>query len=344
MKEQLKSIGTFHLRSLIILVTGGLLAIAACNSNSAATSKENIAESKDTAIFSPPDTSTIPNDQFGALVRYGRDLIVRTAYYIGPNGTKGKYLGNKMNCTNCHLDAGTRPFGFNFFSSYARYPQYRGRENEVLDIAQRVNNCIERPHSGTPLPLDSKEMVAMVCYIRWVGTNVPIGHHVRGDESLEIEYPDRAADPQKGAAIFAANCASCHGNNGQGKMTPDSSTYIYPPLWGMESYQVGSSPYRVVKLARFIKANMPDKIATWRKPHLTDEQALDVAAFVNDDDIHPRPQKKNRAVPDYPEIKSKALDYGIGPFIDTFSERQHKYGPFKPIISYRKAHGLPANF
>jgi thiosulfate dehydrogenase len=339
MKKCQKVTGKFGVLSVILFA---LSVIIACNNTTGV--KESSAPSKDTTVFAAPDTSTIPHDNFGEMVKYGRELILHTAHYIGPDGTVGKYLGNKMNCTNCHLDAGTRPFGFNFFSSYARYPQYRGRENEVLDIAQRVNNCIERPHSGTPLPLDSKEMVAMVCYIRWVGTGAPIGHHVRGDESLEIEddqFPDRAADPKKGAEIFAANCASCHGKDGQGQWTADSSTYIYPPLWGMHSYQVGSSPYRVVKLARFIRANMPDKIASWRNPKLTIVEAIDVAAFINDDSIHVRPQKKNKAVPDYPEIKSKAIDYGIGPFIDSFSAEQHKFGPFRPIIAYRKAHNLP---
>lgn len=340
MKNYLKNKGTYKLKTVLVLIISVTVISLACNSTEN-TSKGSNAPAEDTTVFSAPDTSTIPHDQFGEMVRYGRELILHTAHYIGPDGTVSKNLGNKMNCTNCHLDAGTRPFGFNFFSSYARYPQYRGRENEVLDIAQRVNNCIERPHSGTPLPLDSKEMVAMVCYIRWIGTGGKIGQHVKGDESLEVEYPDRPADPKKGAEIFAANCASCHGKDGQGQMTPDSSTYIYPPLWGPHSYQVGSSPYRVVKLARFIKGNMPDKIASWKKPFLTDEQALDVAAFVNDDSIHTRPMKKNRAVPDYPEAKAKAIDYGIGPFIDSFSEQQHKYGPFKPIIAWRKAHNLP---
>ena len=337
MKTGHKTANNFRLKTLIVLA---VCSIMACNSN--VTTKDSNTSATDTAVFTAPDTSTIPNDQFGAMVRYGRELILHTAHYIGPDGTVGKYLGNKMNCTNCHLDAGTRPFGFNFFSSYARYPQYRGRENQVLTMEERVNNCIERPHSGIPLPLDSKEMVAMVCYIRWVGTNVPTGHRVKGDETLEIEeYPDRAADPVKGAVIFAANCASCHGKNGEGIWLPDSSTYQYPPLWGPHSYQVGSSPYRVVKLARFIKGNMPDKKATWRKPFLSDIDALDVAAFVNDDSIHTRPLKKNKAIPDYPEIKAKAIDYGIGPFIDSFSEQQHKYGPYKPIIAYRKAHNLP---
>ena len=161
--------------------------------------------------FLPPDTATIPHDEFGEMVRYGRELMVRTAYYLGPNGTKGHYLGNKMNCTNCHLDAGTRPYGFNFFSTHARYPQYRGREDQILTLPQRVNNCIERPHNGVPMPLDSKEMVAMVSYIKWLGGNVPVGQHVKGDEALELKYPERKASPQNGAILFKDNCAVCHG-------------------------------------------------------------------------------------------------------------------------------------
>lgn len=336
----LKTIAIFRLKTLTILCVICVACIAACN-NTATTPKENTAIKKDTPIFSGPDTASIPHDQFGDMVRYGRELVLNTAYYIGPNGTKGHYLGNKMNCTNCHLDAGTRPFGFNFFSTYARYPQYRGRENKVLTVQERINNCIERPHSGVPMPLDNKEMVAIACYIRWVGTNAPIGHHVKGDETLEIEPIKRAADPQRGAVIFAENCASCHGEDGGGKWNADSSTYIYPPLWGPHSYQKGSSPHRVMKVARFIKANMPDKKAFWSKPFLTDEQCVDVAAFINDDRIHSRPEKRDKTIPDYPEIKVKPIDYATGPFLDSFSELQHKFGPYQPIVDYHKAHGLP---
>ena len=68
-------------------------------------------------LWTPPDTSTLPHDEFGEMVRYGRELIVNTAYYIGPEGKAGKFLGNKMNCTNCHLDAGTKPYAFNFYKA-----------------------------------------------------------------------------------------------------------------------------------------------------------------------------------------------------------------------------------
>lgn len=335
---------TRYKKGVFILLAAFSVYTMQCTSPEAPAKKEQIAEVKEEPVFTPPDTSTIPHDDFGEMVRYGRDLIVNTARYIGPQGTVGKYLGNKMNCTNCHLDAGTRPFGFNFFSSHARYPQYRGRENEVLTLGERINNCIMRPHNGTPLPLNSKEIVAMVCYMRWLGTNVPVGQHVKGDEGMELEYPDRPADPQKGAELFAANCSSCHGKNGEGQWSADSTTYTYPPLWGPQAYQEGSSPSRVLKMARFIKANMPDKKATWQKPFLTDNEAIDIAAFVNDNSIHQRPQKKDKAHPDYPNIKVKPIDYGFGPYLDTFSERQHKFGPYKPIVDYHKANKLPVIF
>ncbi|MFZ4058629.1 MAG: hypothetical protein ACOYKE_10845, partial [Ferruginibacter sp.] len=51
------------------------------------------------ATYSIPDTTTIANDKFGESVKYGMRLMYNTAYYIGPNGINGKFLGNKMNCT-----------------------------------------------------------------------------------------------------------------------------------------------------------------------------------------------------------------------------------------------------
>ena len=207
---------------------------------------------KEDTIWHGPDTNNIPSNEFGELVKYGRSLILNTAYYIGPNGISGKYLGNKMNCTNCHLEAGTKPFAFNFFSAHARYPQYRGRENKVLSLADRINNCIERPHNGKHLPLNSKEMLAITSYIKWLGENVPVNSNVNGDAPFNIGYIDRAADPNKGEKIYLENCMSCHGKNGNGKLRADKVTYEYPPLWGDSSYQIGSSVHRIYRMASFV--------------------------------------------------------------------------------------------
>jgi thiosulfate dehydrogenase len=292
-------------------------------------------------IISGVDTNNIPKDEFGEMVKYGRNLFLNTAFYIGPNGIAGQYTKNKMNCTNCHLDAGTKPFAFNLMLSHINYPQYRPREGKVLTLADRVNNCIERPHSGNPLPLNSKEMTAFLSYLKWINNNVDSSKKVKGYESVEITFLNRPASSEKGALIYASHCLRCHGENGEGKMLANNVTYEYPPLWGQYGYQPGSSMHRVIKQARWLKANMPHDLAKWYQPTLTDAECFDVAAFVNNDSLHKRPSPKNF---DYPNIKDKNIDYGNGPFMDTFSAFQHKYGPWQPIIDYWKTNGWKPRF
>ncbi len=283
------------------------------------------------------DTLKIPGDPYGDAVKYGRKLMQNTAYYIGPNGINGKYLGNKMNCSNCHQEEGTKLYSFNLVASHQNYPQYRARENKVLTLAERINNCVMRPHNGKPLPLDSKEMVAILSYLKWINTFAPKEKSFGGLKNLEVEFPSVAASSDRGLHLYAVNCLRCHGANGEGVMKMDNNSYLYPPLWGANSYQPGSSMHRIIKQAQWVKANMPYDKATWDKPVLTDEEALDIAAFINDDNIHKRPGVNDL---DYPDIAKKAIDYGEGPFIDTFTVQQHKDGPFLPIINYWIAKGL----
>jgi thiosulfate dehydrogenase len=39
---------------------------------------------------------------------------------------------------------------------------------------------------------------------------------------------------------------------------------------------------------------------------------------------------------DWPDISKKPVDHPFGPFHDGFSEREHKYGPFEPILAKRE--------
>ncbi|MEP6712436.1 MAG: c-type cytochrome [Ferruginibacter sp.] len=176
------------------------------------------------------DTSKIPRDPFGEAVKYGRQLLLNTAYYIGPNGINGKYLGNKMTCSNCHQEAGTKLYSFNLIASHQNYPQYRARENKVLTLAERINNCVMRPHNGKPLPLDSKEMVAILSYLKWINSFAPKEKSFKGLKNLEVEFPSFAASPDRGQNLYSANCLRCHGASGEGVMKMDNSSFLYPPL------------------------------------------------------------------------------------------------------------------
>lgn len=85
-------------------------------------------------------------------------------------------------------------------------------------------------------------------------------------------------------------------------------------------------------LAGYVKVNMPLG-ATYDAPQLSDEEALDVAAFINS-----MPRPKMDLSKDWPKTADKPFDHPFGPYADPFSEDQHKYGPFTPIKDWQKQH------
>ncbi len=196
--------------------------------------------------------------------------------------------------------------------------------------------------SGKPMPLDSPEMVAMVTYMKWLGEGIPLGGRVEGDALGPITLPDRPADPARGKLVYEKHFSSCHQPEGQGVPHPDGVSYLYPPVWGVMSYQPGSSMHRVLKAAQFIKHNMPRGV-TWERPLLTDEEAIDVAAYVNDDDLHER-LTSAAGKAEYPVLKDKPVSYHRGPFADPFEQAQHKFGPWQPIIDWRKERGQTTTY
>ncbi len=276
----------------------------------------------------PEDLKKMPADK-QVQIEYGKQLIANTAKFLGPRGSVAQ-ITNGMNCQNCHLDAGTKPYGNNYAAVFTTYPKYRARSGGIEDIYKRVEDCFERSLNGKAPARGLKELEAMVAYINYIGSNVKKGQKPKGSGIYELKFLDRAADPAKGKIIYAAKCQSCHQLNGEGLLNEDKVSYQYPPLWGKNAYNQGAGLYRISRFAGYIKANMPFG-ATFKEPQLTDEEAWDIAAYVN---AMPHPSKDISK--DWPKIEEKTFDHPFGPFADAFSEEQHKFGPFGPI---KKAKG-----
>jgi thiosulfate dehydrogenase len=276
-----------------------------------------------------PDMTALPNDEEGRLIRYGRELIANTSLFLGPKGTVAT-MSNGMNCQNCHLNGGEKAFAGCFSAVASTYPRYRDRSGRIESIEFRVNECMERSMNGSKLDSLSKEMRAMVAYLKWIGNEVPKGKKPTGAGLEDLPFLDRAADVDKGKQVFITKCQSCHGENGQGVFNHDSSFYIYPPLWGPNSYNVSAGLFRLSRFASFVKNNMPYGLASHSSPQLNNEEAWDVAAFVNS---QTRPEKFFSY--DWPKKEAKPVDHPFGPYADNFSEKQHKYGPFIPIQEAR---------
>lgn len=285
-----------------------------------------------------PDTSSIPSTEEGNLIRYGRSLVDQTALYFGPKG-KIASITNGMNCQNCHLDAGTKAFANNFFKVSSSYPKFKERSGAYESIEKKVNDCFERSLNGKPIDTSGKEMKAFVAYIKWVGSTNVTNQKLLKSGTEELQLLAKAADTVAGKKAYLQYCAKCHGNEGNGVADADTVLYVYPPLWGKHSYNNGASMYRISKLAGFIKNNMPFG-AKYDSTVLTTEEAWHIAAYINAQ-YHPHKDVSK----DWPVLSSKPFDHPFGPYAapDTFSEKQHKYGPFAPIKAIKINSSVPSS-
>jgi thiosulfate dehydrogenase len=269
-----------------------------------------------------------------ATEEYGRRLLAHTSELLGPDHPDEgrRYSGSRLACGSCHLGTGTQPGTLTLLQTTEHYPRFSARVGGMTDIEDRINECMQRSMNGRALPMNSTEMKAMAAYIRSLGArHAAMGEgQRRAIEPGTFKTPPRAANVERGRVVFEARCQICHGQDGAGLLaTPDRRNgYLFPPLWGSDSFNDGAGMHRILTAARFIKARMPLGAAD-----LTDDQAFDVAAFIN---AQPRPQMANLER-DYPDPSLKPVDNTYGPFADDFPLDQHRLGPFAPIEEYYKA-------
>ena len=273
-------------------------------------------------------------------VKKGYYLIAETSKFMGPQAEndEDRYSGNNLACANCHLQKGAQAGSGSWVGVLERFPQFGGRGNKVGTIEDRINGCMERSMNGKMLPTYSDKMQAIVTYMDWLSEGLPENRKAEFKGYPKIKIPDVAVNLEKGEKVYKKECVICHGENGEGVINAvDGKSYTYPPLWGADSFNDGAGMHRVITAAEFIKSNMPYLQATWDNPKLTDEEAYNVAGYINS---FSRPHKLN-SENDYPDKKLKPVSTPYGPWSDDFSPEQHKYGPFPPIMEYyKKEYGI----
>jgi thiosulfate dehydrogenase len=235
----------------------------------------SVAHSADLPRFLPPAEADIPKNAFGDMVRRGQQLFVDTQQL------RGRYVGNGLNCVNCHLEQGRRPGSAPLWGAWPAYPAYRAKTGSVSTFEERIQGCFTYSMNGKAPPAGGPELTALATYAYWLAKGAPTGVDLPGRLYPKIAEPQGGYDIARGERVYVAKCAICHGADGAGQKVGDR--YALPPLWGKDSFNWGAGMHRVNTAAGFIKANMP----LGQGGSLSDQEAWDVAAFV---DSHERPQ------------------------------------------------------
>lgn len=193
----------------------------------------------------------------GAAPEYGRLLMQRPI------------AGSHFACASCHIDEGAEPGELSLVHAVQHQP----------NIPERINRCITGNMNGRPLASGSAEMAAMVAWLHFLaGRDTATGASEReAHDPLPFQPPSRAPNLAEGEMLFQKRCADCHGKDGAGLPATRNIAdgYLFPPLWGPYSFNSAADMANASIAAKFIKAKMP-----LGRADLDDEQALDVAAFI----------------------------------------------------------------
>lgn len=248
------------------------------------------------------DTSTFETPRLADMLGSpnARQLVRGMRLHLETRDLLPQHVGNALNCTSCHLNAGTVADGSPFVGVSAFFPSYAPRAGRVINLEDRINGCFRRSMNGKPLPPESADMKAMVAYFDWMKRETKPEDKVPGRGVGKV---DRTLQPNadNGKKIYADQCAVCHGNDGEGLRQADGR-YIYPPLWGDASFNIGAGMARTYTAAAFVKRNMPIGFHgkfPLGQGGLSDQDALDVAEYFSH---QPRPDFPDK-VKDWPKDK-----------------------------------------
>jgi thiosulfate dehydrogenase len=248
-------------------------------------------QDRDASTFETPRLADLLAASNADQVVRGMRLHLQTRDLLPDN------VGNALNCTSCHLNAGTVADGSPFVGVSAFFPGYAPRAGKVITLEERINGCFRRSMSGSPLPPQGADMQAMVAYFEWMKNNTKPEDKVPGRGVGKVD-PSIKPDLDNGKQVYAQQCAVCHGNDGEG-LTRADGTWIFPPLWGEQSFNIGAGMARTYTAAAFVKRNMPigmhEKFPLGQGG-LSDQDAVDVAAWFSS---QPRPDFPDK-VKDWP--------------------------------------------
>lgn len=240
-----------------------------------------------------------------AVVDYVRNTFMKVA--LDPQLQRGKTVYGQ-NCIACHGPNGegsATPIAGSIPPRNFAAPQARAeltRERMIASVTNGRPNTAMTAYGGR---LPAKDIEAVVDYVRAAlmvpetdisGTNAHAGRALKPAEQAKLAT-DEANQPMpkglkgdvaKGRRFYMANCATCHGAKGDGQGPRAYFINPKPRIFTDPAFQRSFNRpalYNATALGR-LGTEMP----AWNKV-LSDQEIADVAEFVYQEFIRPKPTK-----------------------------------------------------
>lgn len=151
------------------------------------------------------------------------------------------------------------------------------------------------------------------------------GDEPSGGGKQEINFISRSCDTLKGSIVFAIKCQKCHTIFRRGVLKPDSTRYIYTPLWSQHSFNTAVELYVLRRMTSFIQKISPIPLLIPLRNYQRKKPGIWQRSLI-------RSNAPKKIADDWKKINNKPPDYPFVPFADSFTALQHKYGPFIEIL------------
>ena len=157
------------------------------------------------------------------------------ALWLAKAGSAGK------SCADCHGDAKDKMKGV-----AARYPAFDLASGRPIDLEQRINSCRTNQQQATPLPFESRELLALTAFV---------ARHSKGAAIETGTDPQLVPFIEKGRERYMQRqgqlnlgCTNCHDDNWDKRLAGSAITQGHPtgyPLYRLEWQSLGSLQRRL---------------------------------------------------------------------------------------------------
>lgn len=151
--------------------------------------------------FTPPDDSKIPDDDFGKMVKLGQAIFHDT------QANAKEFVGNDLQCSNCHIDRGRLANSAPLWAAYVAYPAYRSKNDHVNTFQERLQGCFRYSLNGKAPPFNDKVLVALESYAYFLAQGLPTGDTKVAGRGYPALAKPANFDFQKGGDLSGEMCA-----------------------------------------------------------------------------------------------------------------------------------------